>query len=85
VLLFLCAALLVVATWGTAHALLAWIVGLMLLIRCTVQLVILGKATRKLQEHGISLWLLIYDVLSPILAFIVTMAQPNLQKIKKVK
>jgi hypothetical protein len=57
-----------------------------LLLFCfVVKTSIFIRASRKLQERGIVVWLLLYDVFSPLLAFFAAMARPNLQKIKKIK
>jgi glycosyltransferase involved in cell wall biosynthesis len=57
----------------------------LLLVRFTAKAAVLRKAAKKLQEHGVAAWLALYDIFSPILAFIISMAQPNLHKIKKIK
>lgn len=57
----------------------------LLLVRFTVKAAVFSKAAKKLQEKGVAPWLLLYDIFSPILAFIANMAQPNLHKIKKIK
>ena len=85
VLYFLCIALLIgVAVQRQLYLPLLAAVPLML-ARFTVKLVVLGKAAKRLQEHGLTAWLLLYDIFSPILAAITSMAQPNLHKIKKIK
>ena len=57
----------------------------LLLTRFITRMVIMKKMLSKLQEKGLFFWALIYDYTSPLLAFVVAMAQPNLQKIKKIK
>jgi glycosyltransferase involved in cell wall biosynthesis len=57
----------------------------LLLLRSITRMVIVKKLLNKLQEKGIFFWVLLYDLVSPLLAFVVAMAQPNLQKIKKIK
>jgi hypothetical protein len=57
----------------------------LLLLRFVVKLVMLHKAAKKLQEPNLLAWQLLYDALSPLLAFVVAMGQPNLQKIRKIK
>ncbi|MDR2814615.1 MAG: glycosyltransferase [Prevotellaceae bacterium] len=85
VLLFLCvAAFIGIAVLRQSYLPLAAAAPL-LLIRFTAKVVVFSKATKKLQEHGIAVWLLIYDIFSPLLAFVASMAQPNLHKIKKIK
>ncbi|MDR1023827.1 MAG: glycosyltransferase [Prevotellaceae bacterium] len=85
VLFYLCAATLVsIAALQQEHFLLAAAAPL-LLFRFTAQVAIFIKATGKLQERGLVIWLLLYDIFSPMFAFMASMAQPNLQKIKKIK
>lgn len=57
----------------------------LVLTRLISRMVIARKMLRKLQEKGLFFWLLVYDYASPLLAFVIAMAQPNLQKIKKFK
>jgi glycosyltransferase involved in cell wall biosynthesis len=85
-LFYLCAAALAcIAALLHGHLLFAAAVAPLLLFRFAAQVAILIKATGKLQERGLVIWLLLYDIFSPLLAFIAGMAQPNLQKIKKIK
>ncbi|MDR0414298.1 MAG: glycosyltransferase [Prevotellaceae bacterium] len=57
----------------------------LLLLRFTAKVTILVGAAKKLRERGLVGWLLLYDIFSPLLAFVVSLAQPNLQKLKKIK
>ncbi|MDR3366019.1 MAG: glycosyltransferase [Prevotellaceae bacterium] len=57
----------------------------LILIRFAAKVAVFYRATKKLQEHGMLIWLLLYDIFSPVLAFVTSMAQPNLHKIKKIK
>ncbi|MDR2938009.1 MAG: glycosyltransferase [Prevotellaceae bacterium] len=57
----------------------------LLLTRLITRMIIAKKWLGKLGEKGLFFWLLVYDFFSPLLAFVVAMAQPNLQKIKKIK
>lgn len=57
----------------------------LLLMRFITRMVVMKKMLNKLHEKGIFLWILLYDFFAPLLAFVVAMVQPNLQKIKKIK
>ncbi len=57
----------------------------LVITRLITRMVIMRKALNKLQEKGIFFWILVYDIISPLLTFIVALVQPNLQKIKKIK
>ncbi|MDR0711128.1 MAG: glycosyltransferase [Prevotellaceae bacterium] len=57
----------------------------LLIVRFVAKAVVLSKAAKKLQERGAAAWLLLYDIFSPILAVITSLAQPNLHRIKKIK
>ncbi|MDR1416448.1 MAG: glycosyltransferase [Prevotellaceae bacterium] len=85
VLFYLCAAMLIsiAALWHDYF--LFFGIAPLLLFRLAAQVAIFVKATKKLQERGIIIWLLLYDIFSPALALVIGMAQPNLQKIKKIK
>jgi hypothetical protein len=84
-LYLLCAVALVVVGLVNADYLLLLAVLPLVLLRFTVRVVMLHKAAQKLQEPGLLAWQLLHDALSPLLAFVMAMGQPNLQKIKKIK
>jgi glycosyltransferase involved in cell wall biosynthesis len=58
---------------------------LLLFIRIVSQFIIYRKAQNRLQERGIFIFLLFYDILSPILMLCIALARPNLNKLKKIK
>ncbi|MDR0712177.1 MAG: glycosyltransferase [Prevotellaceae bacterium] len=85
VLFFLCTlALIGIAVHQHTYLLIAAVAPL-LIIRFTAKALVFSKAARKLREHGIVIWMLLYDIFSPILAFAISMRQPDLHKIKKIK
>ncbi len=84
-LFYLCAmALPVIAIIRHDYFMLPGIAPLML-ARLVSRLVVMKKVLLKLQEKDLFWWVLAYDFISPLLALAVTLLQPNLQKIKKIK
>ncbi|MGL4909547.1 MAG: glycosyltransferase [Bacteroidales bacterium] len=57
----------------------------MAFLRAIVVICIHYKLLKKLQEKGLFITMMFYDIVAPLICYVTTLTQPNLHKIKKVK